>query len=161
MSPRIAVALARAKAFLVCGLGAPVSAVLILLSGCGGSSEREEVPEPARGQVPNLAHQRFLADRVCKGILDVKHRPSLREAVQHRDAATLRAAIPDLKAAGSALGKFPDPSIRGQTGSGMLKVAQAIEAVLARNAAWEELMPAISEQRAVALDAKLPGCAIP
>jgi hypothetical protein len=107
---------------------APFVLIALGLLGCGGESSDDGTESVngghPYGSVPSRAAQLFLADRVCKGTLDGKHRPPLRPALLHGDRRVIAEANRDLRAAGAALGKFPLPGVRS-VASGHIKLADS------------------------------------
>ena len=65
----------------------------------------------------------------------------------------------DLNAAGSALGKFPLPGIRGSVGSGQLKVASSISR-RALSQGPRFALSSLNELHQVAARFGLPSCAV-
>ncbi len=145
---------------------APVLASLALLStvsvGCAADNSEGDAStqgrEVVRKAVPTRADQLFFADRVCKGILNVKHRPGFRAAVERGDQKVISETRRDLKFTGNALGKFPLPGIRSLA-SGHLKVAAFTGP---KGLSWGLFQPlaSLDELQQVAKFVGLPSCSI-
>lgn len=145
-------------------LGARVSAqdAMGVLDGFSpwGESDPSVGHTPADTEVPSEADQLFLASRVCKGVLHVKHRPPISLAVNRGlSRRLLRRAMADLEAPGNALGKFPAPDVRSLAG-GSLKVATSIASLLGIRQGETDLGRSVEELRYVADGLSLPECAI-